>query len=50
MVNYLRILFFAEDGVVKKEDILGVKKMYVDPVSIGGGNKNAFSIDKLLVG
>ena len=48
MVNYLRILFFAEDGVVKKEDILGVEKVDVDPVSVGGGNENAYSLEKLL--
>ena len=39
---------FAEDGIAKKEDIHGVEKVYVDPVSVGGGNKNAFSIEKLL--
>ena len=39
---------FAEDGVVKKEDILGVEKVDVDPVSVGGGNENAYSLEKLL--
>ena len=39
---------FAEDGVVKKEDIIGVKNIDVDPVYVGGGNENAYSLEKLL--
>ena len=39
---------FENDGVAMKEDRLEVERVDIIPVSIGGGNGNVFSLEKLL--